>query len=163
MPSTWTVRVLCDRGLQSPRLWAAIGRQGWHPYLRYDRPMTLPATTGRRQAAPWVVLTEEPPAAVDLGAYGLRVWIEQGFRVLQRIGWPWHRTRRVDRHGRVLAVTTLWVIAYGTRVEEALLRDRAPGQLRQLPLRVFQLGLFQAQRLRHRGYAWQRVWLQPTP
>jgi hypothetical protein len=117
VPSAMTVRVLCDRGLQSPRLWRAIRRQGWHPYLRHDRHMTFQATTGHRgpagrfvaregqytvtagrafsrrqrcctlivlwvpgQATPWVVLTDESPDDVDLGAYGLRVWIEQGFR-----------------------------------------------------------------------------------
>ena len=125
-----TVRVLCDRGLQSPRLWAAIRRQGWHPYMRYDRHMTFQATTGPRgpagrfvahegqytvtagrafrerkrrctlivlwlpgQETPWVVLTDEPPDDVDLGAYGLRVWIEQGFRTRKRMGWQWHGPR----------------------------------------------------------------------
>ena len=34
VPANLTVRVLCDRGLQSPDLWAAIRRQGWQPYLR---------------------------------------------------------------------------------------------------------------------------------
>ncbi|MCY3659614.1 MAG: hypothetical protein OXG36_11420, partial [Caldilineaceae bacterium] len=29
VPEGMTVRVLCDRGLQSPDLWAAIRRQGW--------------------------------------------------------------------------------------------------------------------------------------
>ena len=32
------------------------------------------------QETPWGVLTDESPDDVDLGAYGLRVWIEQGFR-----------------------------------------------------------------------------------
>ena len=110
VPSHMTVRVLCDRGLQSPDLWAAIRRQGWHPCMRYDRHMTFQAATGPRwpawrfvaregqytvtagkafrerkrpctlivlwvpgQKAPWVVLTDEPPDDVDLGAYGLRV------------------------------------------------------------------------------------------
>ncbi len=64
---------------------------------------------------------------MDLGAYGLRVWIEQGFRPLKRIGWPWQHTRRtdparVDRHWLVLAVATLWVLAHGTRVGKARLR-----------------------------------------
>ncbi len=126
VPPHRTVRVLCDRGRQSPRLWQAIRRQGWHPYLRYDRPRTFPATTGPRGPAgrfvaragqytvtagkafrartrsctlivlrvpgqdhPWVVLTAEAPDDVDLGADGLRVWIEQGFRTLKRRGWPW--------------------------------------------------------------------------
>ena len=216
VPEDMTVRVLCDRGLQSPDLWKAIRRQGWHPYMRYDRHMTFQATTGPRwpawrfvagegqytvtagkafrdrkrpctlivlwapgQKAPWVVLTDEAPDDVDLGAYGLRVWIEQGFRTLKRMGWQWHRSRRldpdrVDRHWLVLAVATLWVLAYGTRVEEALLRGRAPGRVRTpppepaapvrvRPLSVFQLGLGQAQRLLVRGYAWARVWLQPLP
>ncbi len=99
-----------------PRLWEAICRQGWHPYMRYDRHMTFPAATGPRRpawrfvaeegpytvtarqafrqrprrctlsllwapgpAAPWVVLTDEAPTVVDLGAYGMRVWMAQGF------------------------------------------------------------------------------------
>ena len=213
VPSDMTVRVLCDRGLQSPDLWAAIRRQGWHPYMRYDRHMTFQATTGPRwpawrfvaregqytvttgkafrerkractlivlwapgQETPWVLLTDEAPEAVDLGAYGMRVWIEQGFRTLKRMGWQWHRTRRVDpvrvdRHWLVLAVATLWVLAYGTRVEEARLRGLAPGRVRRpplapaaarhRPLSVFQLGWSQAQRLLHRGHGWARVWLQP--
>ena len=215
VPSDMTVRVLCDRGLQSPRLWAAIRRQDWHPYMRYDRHMTFQAATGPRwpawrfvaregqytvtagrafrarkrsctlivlwvsgQETPWVLLTDEAPDCVDLGAYGMRVWIEQGFRTLKRMGWQWHRTRRldparVDRHWLVLAVATLWVLAHGTRVEEARLRGLAPGRVRRppptpavvqsRPLSLFQLGWFQAQRLLHRGYAWSRVWLQPLP
>ena len=94
------------------------------------------------------------------------------------MGWQWQRTRRtdparVDRHWLVLAVATLWVLAHGTRVEEARLRGLAPGRVRQppltpavaedRPLSVFQPGRFQAQRLLHRGYAWARVWLQPLP
>ena len=215
VPADMTVRVLCDRGLQSPDLWAAIHRQGWHPYMRYDQHITFQATTGPRgpawrfvaregqytvtagkafrerkrrctlivlwvpgQENPWVLLTDEAPAAVKLGAYGMRVWIEQGFRTLKRMGWQWHRTRRtdparVDRHWLVLAVATLWVLAHGTRVEEAHLRGLAPGRVRRPPLEpaaarhrplsVFLLGWGQALRLLHRGYGWTRVWLQPLP
>ncbi len=216
VPSHMTVRVLCDRGPRSPDLWAAIRRQGWHPYMRYDRNMTFQATTGPRgpawrfvaregqytvtagkafrerkrsctlivlwvpsQEAPWVVPADEAPEDVELGAYGMRVWIEQGFRSLKRMGWQWHRTRRldparVDRHRLVLAVATLWVLAHGTRVEEAYLRGLAPGRVRTPPLQpatvarprplsVFQLGLARVQRLLARGYGWARVWLQPLP
>ena len=95
------------------------------------------------------------------------------------MGWQWQRTRRtdparVDRHWLVLAVATLWGLAYGTRVEAARLRGLAPGRVRRppltpaavaraRPLSLFQLGWFQAQRLLHRGYAWARVWNQPLP
>ena len=102
-----------------------------------------------------------------------------GFPHARRRGWQWHRTRRldptrVDRHGLVLAVATLWVLAHGTRVEEAYLRGLAPGRVRTPPLQpatvarprplsVFQLGLARVQRLLARGHGWARVWLQPLP
>ena len=89
------------------------------------------------------------------------------------MGWQRRRTHRldpdrVDRHWLVLAVATLRVLAYGTRVEEALLRGRAPGRVRTPPLEpaapvrvrslsVFLLGLSQTRRLLVRGYGWARV------
>ena len=72
-----TVRVLCDRGLQSPDLWKAIRER--------KRCCTLIVLWVPGQEAPWVVPADEAPDDVDLGAYGMRVWIEQGFR-----------TRRLD-------------------------------------------------------------------
>ena len=46
------------------------------------------------------VLMDEPPDTMNLGIYGMRVWTEQDFRVLKRMGWRWHRTRRVETsHG----------------------------------------------------------------
>ena len=73
---------------------------------------------------PWLLLTDQPPAAVSLQAHGLRVWIEQGFRIRNRAGWHWHRTRRPDpdrvaRPWLVMAVATLLALAHGTRVEAA--------------------------------------------
>ena len=54
------------------------------------------------------------------------------------MGWQWQRTParhgprpRVDRHW-LLAVATLWVLAHGTRVEEARLRGLAPGRVRRI-------------------------------
>lgn len=76
-----------------------------------------------------------------------------------------------DRHGRVRAVVTLWVWAYGTRVEEALRRDLAPGQVRPPPRgpavtrdrsrSMLPLGLLPAPRRWPRGYAWTRERLPP--
>ncbi len=107
--------------------WRFVAREGQYTvtaekaFRARKRACTLIVLRVPGQDHPWVVLTDEPPDDVDLGAYGLRVWIEQGFRTLKRMGWQWHRTRRldparVDRHGLVLAVATLWVLAYGTRV-----------------------------------------------
>jgi hypothetical protein len=48
----WTVLVLADRGLWSPRLWQGIGQLGWHPLLRVQQTMTFaPAYGGQRGPA----------------------------------------------------------------------------------------------------------------
>ena len=101
--------------------------------------------------------------------------IELGFRALKGLGWQWQRSRRTDparvaRHWLVLAVASLWVLAHGTRVEDARRGRRRPGcaprpRRRTRPRRVslVRLGI---QRLRHllaRGRLWHRLWLAPEP
>lgn len=68
------------------------------------------------------MLTDVPPERVGICWYGLRVGIKLGSRVLKGVGWQWQQTRRTEptrvaRHW--LGVATLWVLAYGTRVEDA--------------------------------------------
>ena len=141
------------------------------------RRCTLVAVWGAQMAAPWILLTDQQPDAVSLQVYGLRVWIEQGFRILKREGWSWHRTRRldparVDRHWLVMAVATLQVLAHGTRVEDAALLGRHPWHLTQAPatlpappapraVSVFRLGLTPLRRLCFQGRTWQGLWLRP--
>ena len=216
VPPTYTVLVLADRGLWSPRLWAGILAQGWHPLLRvkhntYFQPLggtrlparqlipgpgyawvgqgtafyrpkaqrfgTLLVVWDVGQAEPWLRLTDLPPGAVGVCWYGLRVWIELGFRALKGVGWQWQHTRRTDptrvaRHWLVLAVATLWTLAAGTRAEDATALGQPPPRLRQAPpqgsgrqrqVSVFRLG---CQWLRHqlgRGRLWRRWWLRPEP
>src|SRR3954463_15823823 len=50
VPPGWTVLVLADRGLWSPRLWKRIRRLGWHPLLRIQRRTTI-APDGRERCA----------------------------------------------------------------------------------------------------------------
>src|SRR4051812_45457801 len=62
VPPGWTVLVLADRGLWSPRLWGRIRRLGWHPLLRIQRRTTIapdgrercPAGTLVRPGEAWV-------------------------------------------------------------------------------------------------------------
>ncbi len=67
---------------------------------------------------PWLILTDLPPEASDAGWYGLRAWIEQGFKITKRAGWQWHRTRmnhpeRAARRWLAVAVATLWLLSGG--------------------------------------------------
>ena len=48
---------------------------------------------------PWLILTDVPPQAADACGYGLRAWIEQGFKRMKSGGWPWQYTRMTDPPG----------------------------------------------------------------
>jgi hypothetical protein len=138
---------------------------------------TLRVVWDRGAAAPWLLLTRLPPAAVDGCWYGLRAGIELGFRALKGVGWPWARTRRTDparvaRPWWVLAVATLWVLAYGTRAADAARVGVAPARLRVAPPpppREYQRwlsvcgrgsGQWRGQLLRARRL-WAQVWRAP--
>jgi DDE family transposase len=125
---------------------------------------TLVVVWGTGQTEPWLLLTDLAPDAVEGSWYGLRVWIELGFRALKSFGWQWERTRRADpvriaRHWLVLAIATLLSLAVGTRLEEAALGGRPPGKLRRPrshtspPPRRRRVSLFT------RGRVWWQVWI----
>lgn len=136
------------------------------------------------QKEPWVVLTDLAPAEVGPWWYGLRVWIELGFRALKGMGWRWEHTRRHDptraaRHWLVMAVATLLAMAYGTRVEDAEARAMPPAHLHRPPrpaakpapaerraprqVSLFQQGLAWLSQQLGRGRLWRRLWLAPEP
>lgn len=71
---------------------------------------------------PWLVLTDLPPQSSAVCWYGMRAWIEHGFKLSKRGGWQWHRTRmtdpaRAERLWLAMAVATLWVVRVGGAVE----------------------------------------------
>ena len=39
--------------------------------------------------APWLILTDLLPEASTAWWYGLRAWLEQGFKLTKRAGWQW--------------------------------------------------------------------------
>lgn len=125
----------------------------------------------------WVLLTDLSPRAVQHSWYGLRMWIELGFRALKRMGWQWQKTRRTDparvaRHWLVLAVATLWVLGCGTREEDAELLETTPDRIRVPPtlpvptgqglVSLFTRGLSAARRQLGHGRIWRRLWLRPS-
>jgi hypothetical protein len=145
---------------------------------RVQRAATLLVVWDAGHADPWVLLTDLAPPAVGVAWYGMRTWIECGFRALKRLGWQWQRTRRRDpervaRHWLVLAVATLWTVAYGTRLEDAERCGVPPERLRSAPqwpvpvpvrtVSVFRRGLAQVSQHLVRGRLWTRLWLRPEP
>ena len=53
---------------------------------------------------PWFVLTDLAPNQSEALWYGMRAWIENGFKLLKHAGWQWQLTRMTDpdRASRVL-------------------------------------------------------------
>lgn len=156
--------------------WVGAGMAFKKPAVR--RRGVLVAVWEDDQAEPWILLTDLPPESIGVCWYGLRVWIELGFRALKGVGWQWEHTRRTDpvrvaRHWLVLAVAMVWVMAYGTRVEDAELRGLPPAYLHTPPQRlttrgprrisVFQQGMGHMLRQLLKGRPWRRLWLAPEP
>jgi len=85
---------------------------------------------------PWLILTDLPPTAVDVAWYGLRAWIECGFKDSKRGGWHWEQTKmldpaRAERLWLAVAVATLWTVSVGCQAEV----EQPQPQVRQLPER----------------------------
>ena len=94
-------------------------------FTRNQVPCTLLARWEAEYKDPWLILTDLAPEARDAGWYGLRAWIEQGFKITKRAGWQWHRTRMSapDRAARLwlaVAVATLWLLSVGGEADETI-------------------------------------------
>ena len=156
-------------------VWVGRGTAFRRPALR--RSGTLLVVWAEDQAEPRLVLTDLPPEDLGVTWYGLRVWIELGFRALKGVGWQWQHTQRtnpdrVARHWLVLAVAMLGVSAYGTRAEDAEARGLPPGRLHTPPqqfiygqrrISILRRGTSWLTRQLLRGRLWQRLWLAPEP
>jgi Transposase DDE domain len=84
---------------------------------------TLMARWEAGQEEPWLVVTDLAAEVAQVAWYGLRGWIEAGFKDLKRGGWHWEQTKvrdpgRAERQWLVMAVATLWVVTVGGDVDE---------------------------------------------
>jgi hypothetical protein len=103
--------------------WVGTGTAFQGPRRRLN--CTLLARWEASYRDPWLLLTDLAPSAGEAWWYGLRAWIEQGFKITKRGGWQWHRTRMTDpqRAARLwlaVAVATLWLLSVGGMVEDTL-------------------------------------------
>jgi hypothetical protein len=107
------------------------------------RPRQLHCTLLARWEAgyqePWLLLTDLPPEARTACWYGLRAWIEPGFKITKRAGWPWQRTRmttpeRAARLWLAVAVAPLWLLSVGGEAEDAIPASTVPDVTALLPM-----------------------------
>src|SRR5215212_10994769 len=86
---------------------------------------TLLARWDADYAEPWLILTDLAPEAAAAAWYGMRSWIEGGFKDLKRGGWQGHQTKMTDparatRLWLAMAVATLWVVSVGGEADATL-------------------------------------------
>jgi hypothetical protein len=86
---------------------------------------TLWACWEEGYTAPWLILTALPPEVSAACWYGLRAWIEPGFKLTKRAGWQWQRARmtepqRAARLWLAVALATLWLLSVGGAAEETI-------------------------------------------
>lgn len=85
--------------------------------------------------SPWVILTDLAPEQASVSWYGLRTWIEGGFKDFKRGLWGWHHTKMerassVERLWLAMAVAQLWCVSLGCQAEvqqEEQVTQHAPG------------------------------------
>lgn len=172
-------RTIARRLVQSGSGWVGKARLGTDKKRRLRVTLIVVQTIEQRE--PWVLVTDLPPERVGVSWYVLRMWVELGFRALKSMGWQWERTRRTDtvrieRYWLILAVATLWVVAVGTRVEDAEGVKRRPEHLRRAPdvlppavrlVSLFTRGVQISRQLLAGGRLWTRLWfgrfLLPEP
>ena len=83
----------------------------------------------------WVILTDLEPEEARVSWYGLRTWIEGGFKDFKRGLWDWHQSKMthasgVERLWLAMAVAQLWCVSLGCQAEaklEAAVLEHEPG------------------------------------
>jgi hypothetical protein len=128
--------------------WAGAGTAFSTPGRRLRCTLLARWETGYKD--PWLVLTDLPPEEADVLWYGMRTWIERGFKSLKRGGFQWQNTRmqdpkRAERLWLCVAVTTLWLLSVADQAEPPLFADHvcdAQGYRTRTKTRLRLYGLF---------------------
>jgi hypothetical protein len=86
------------------------------PEARLDCTLLLSWAAGA--AEPWVIVTDLAPETAQVAWYGMRAWIEGGYKDVKRGGFHWEQTKmddpaRAARLWLVIAVATLRVVSLG--------------------------------------------------
>lgn len=73
----------------------------------------------------WAILTDLAPDTANIAWYGLRTWVECGFKDFKRGGFGWHHEKmqeagRVERLWLAMAVAMVWLVSLGIEAESQI-------------------------------------------
>jgi hypothetical protein len=79
---------------------------------------------------PWAVLTDLAPEQAEVSWYGMRTWVETGYKDFKRGLWGWHHSkmqdaRRVERLWLAMAVAQVWTVSVGCQEERKQEQEHA--------------------------------------
>ena len=95
---------------------------------------------------PWLIVTDLPVNQACVLWYGMRSWIECGFKDFKRGGWRWEQTKmtrpeRAERLWLVMTVAILWVLSVGGEADLQTSPATMPALPTPRPLSCFVQGL----------------------
>lgn len=72
---------------------------------------------------PWIILTDLDPDQARISWYGMRTWVEGGFKDFKRGLWGWQHTKMkrassVERLWLALSLAQLWMMRVGSQAEK---------------------------------------------
>jgi Transposase DDE domain len=91
-------------------------------FKTHSLPVTLLACWEKGHKEAWFIASDLPPSQCTAPWYGLRMWIEQGFKTVKSAGCDWEHSRitdpaRAERMWLVYALAALWFHAIATIIE----------------------------------------------
>jgi hypothetical protein len=74
---------------------------------------------------PWAIITDLAAKQAHIAWYGMRAWIEAGFKDVKRGGIGWHHSKmqdagRVERLWLAYAVALVWTVSLGSQAEQQM-------------------------------------------
>jgi len=92
---------------------------------------TLLAYWEEGQDEAWFILTDLPPDVSNACWYGMRAWIEHGFKHTKREGFGWHRTRmestaRAERIWLSISLATFYLVLIGGEADASICESTFP-------------------------------------
>jgi hypothetical protein len=101
---------------------------------------TLIAHWEAGEQEPWFIISDLLPESSDACLYGMRYWIEHGFRLIKSGFFQWNKTKmedpeRASRVWLVISVSMIWVVSVGGEVDESIPASTIP-DITDNPIRI---------------------------